>query len=364
MKFRIENWTVKQLVDSYDKGILDLNPPYQRRFIWSLKDQQTLIDSIMRGYAIPNIFLFENSKKKLEMVDGQQRTRTIFGFIKNDFKTFDGDYYNVKAFGSKILNYTMPVTIIEGMEKGESVEEFYALVNKAGIHLNRPELKKAEHFDTLFLKLITELSGIDDFNDLDLFTEGATKRMNDVDFVSELVSLIVHGITDKKIKVDKLFESDISETDYKKYKDHFIKILKHLKRFNKLTPLKNTRYKQRNDFYTLFGFVNDNLNEKTNTLSHFYQLLVEFNDYIAPSTEKCEPFQEYAFHCVSQSNSKAARDERAKILSGMFLNKSKKANKIQKMILKFYSLDESALIDINGFLTFDLNKIKASIPSK
>ena len=94
MKFRIENWSIKQLKEKYDEGKLSLNPPYQRKFIWSLSDQQTLIQSILKGYAIPNIFLYEFKKGFFEMVDGQQRTRTILGFMENQFKTFDGIIYS------------------------------------------------------------------------------------------------------------------------------------------------------------------------------------------------------------------------------------------------------------------------------
>jgi uncharacterized protein with ParB-like and HNH nuclease domain len=45
---------------------------------------------MLKGYAIPNIFLYELKKDFFEMVDGQQRTRTILGFMENQFKTFDG----------------------------------------------------------------------------------------------------------------------------------------------------------------------------------------------------------------------------------------------------------------------------------
>lgn len=65
MKYRIETWTVNELLEKYNKGALDLNPSYQRRFIWSLKDQQTLIESLNKGYAIPNIFLFEKKSRKV-----------------------------------------------------------------------------------------------------------------------------------------------------------------------------------------------------------------------------------------------------------------------------------------------------------
>lgn len=357
MKYRIENWTIEELKQKYDDKKLNLNPPYQRKFIWSLKDQQTLIDSILKGYAIPNIFLYEIEKGQFEMVDGQQRSRTILGFLENQFKTFEGLYYDSLEQSERLSKYLIPVTIIEVIEKGESIEEFYSLVNKSGIHLNRPELKKAEYFDTIFLKLITELSNQADFQSLELFTETTSKRMNDVDFVSELVTYLIEGISDKKNKVDKVFETDINEETYNLLKDRFNSVLSVLLNFNAITPIKKTRYKQRNDFYTMFAFVDKNINLKIDTLAYFYQLLVKFNNEINPSNEKCEPFQLYAFHCISQSNSKNAREERLKLFSELFLNKNSKPNKTQKSVMTFYGLKSDDTDIIEGFLNISLDKL-------
>ena len=357
MKFRIESWTIKQLKDKYDEGKLNLNPPYQRKFIWSLKDQQTLIQSILKGYAIPNVFLFEVKTGFFDMVDGQQRTRTILGFIEHQFKTLDGIVYNGIVNKSTFDKYIIPITIIEKIENDESIEDFYSLVNKSGIHLNRPELKKAEYFDTNFLKLITELSNNEDFQSLDLFTETTSKRMNDIDFISELVTYLIEGISDKKIKVDKVFENDITENKYESLKTQFENILSVFSQLNTLYPLKKTRYKQRNDFYSLFGFIDKNLTLNTDTIKYFYQLLLKFNDDITPSNEKCEPFQLYAFHCISQSNSKSAREERLNILSNIFLNKNEKTNKHQKAILKYYGLSTDDIATIEGYLNISLEKL-------
>lgn len=358
MKFRIETWSISQLKEKYDEGKLNLNPPYQRKFIWSLRDQQTLIQSILKGYAIPNIFLFECKDGFFEMVDGQQRTRTILGYIENQFKTFDGIFYSQLENIAKLNQYIIPVTIIEEIKNDEYIEEFYSLVNKSGIHLNRPELKKAEYFDTKFLKLITELSSNEDFQTLDLFAEATSKRMNDVDFISELVTFLLEGISDKKIKVDKVFENDISDEKFENLKLKFELILSVFNQFNSIFPLKKTRYKQRNDFYTLFGFINNNLSLNIDTLKYFYRLLLKFNDDINPSNEKCEPFQLYAFHCISQSNSKNAREERLKIIYGIFLNNNSKPNKYQKSILKYYGLNPVDLVTLEGYLNISLEKLK------
>ncbi len=356
MKYRIETWTIKGLLEKYNKKALDLNPSYQRRFIWSLKDQQTLIDSINKGYAIPNIFLFEKKKDEYEMVDGQQRTRTILGFINEQFKTFDGKLYSKTDF-KDLLDYQIAVIVIEKIEIGENIEDFYALVNKAGVHLNRPELKKAEYFETNFLKLVTEIAESDKFKGLDLFSDTTSKRMVDVDFVSELVTLLIEGNTDKKTTVDRKFENDITKAEYDTHLKSFNVVLNSLDTLNTIYPIKKTRYKQRNDFYTLFGFVNNNSIKKQETLNYFYELLLKFNDHITPSNQNCAPFQNYAFHCVSQSNSKAAREARSKILDQIFLNEKITANKTQKDILKYFQIEKEPLIKKEDFHTLDIAKL-------
>jgi hypothetical protein len=357
MKFRIEIWTIEQIIDSYADGELDLNPPYQRRFIWALRDQQTLIDSVLRGIAIPNLFLYETNNGIFEMVDGQQRTRTILGFYEKKFKTFEGRLYNEEVHGKNFLNYEIPVTVIERLDEDESIDAFYALVNNTGVHLNRPELLKAEFFDTRFLALVTELADTSEFQSLDIFTDASTKRMNDIDFVSELVTFLIEGNTDKKIKVDRAFENDINTTEYRSLKQNFKSVIRVIQIFNSRFPIRKTRYKQRNDFYTIFGFVYNNIDLQEQTLLYFYSVLLKFNDHINPSNEHCEPFQEYAFHCVSQSNSKKARDERSHILNELFLNNKEKPNRIQKAVNKYFGLTESDMIEIEGNLTFDVEKL-------
>lgn len=358
MKYRIETWTINDLLKKYNKKSLDLNPSYQRKFIWSLKDQQTLIDSINKGYAIPNIFLFEKEKGEYEMVDGQQRTRTLLGFINEQFKTFDGKLYSKTSF-KDLLDYQIAVIVIEKIEIGENIEDFYALVNKAGVHLNRPELKKAEYFETNFLKLVTEIAESDKFKALDLFSDTTSKRMVDLDFVSELVTLLIEGNTDKKITVDRKFENDITDIEYKSILLSFNLVLEKLIQWNNIYPIKKTRYKQRNDFYTLFGFVKNEIIQQQETLDYYYNLLIKFTDHISPSNDKCNPFQEYAFNCISQSNSKIARDTRLKILNDIFLNEKMSPNKTQKEILKYFKVEPSknSLTSMEHFHTIDLSKL-------
>lgn len=361
MKYRIETWSLWDLVTKYKASQLDLNPPYQRQFIWSKKDQQILLRSVLNGIAIPNIFVQEARANNYFMVDGQQRTRTILAFVNHALETFEGIKYNPKTHDPILKSYKIPVTIITKLDHDETIEAFYALVNKAGIHLNRPELKTAEYFDTRFMKLIKELADLDDFVKLGLFSDATTKRMTDEDFTSELLSLLKDGVSDKKISVDRLYEKDITSKEAADLKKEFKRVVKVFKQLNEsVQALRKTRYKQRNDFYTLFGFVHGLKKMPLAFTKHVYKLLVLFDQHIVPSNDECEPFQQYAFHCVSQSNSKSAREERAKILAELFLNEGTQANVIQRQVLKFYGLDGASMVSKNGYLTFSEASVKKS----
>lgn len=69
-------------------GGLDLQPEYQRDFIWGDEYRQTLLYSVIKNYPIGNLTICilnqRNSKGALqEVVDGQQRLRTIKEFKDN-----------------------------------------------------------------------------------------------------------------------------------------------------------------------------------------------------------------------------------------------------------------------------------------
>ena len=127
-------------------------------------------------------------------------------------------------------------------------------------------------------------------------------------------------------------------------------------KFNYIKPLKSTRYKQRNDFYSLFDLIYSS-HKNNEYWEYIYKLLIVFNDHIIPSNTECEPFQQYAFNCISQSNSKAARDIRSKILRNLFINESQRANSDQRRVLKYFLLSVSDMVELDGCKLFDLSKI-------
>ncbi len=365
MKYKIEIWTIRKLQRIYASKKLILNPPYQRNPIWSLTAQKMLIDTIKCSQPIPNFFLLKKDGL-YEMVDGQQRARTMLGYWQGDFADnegiiFDKDFKKEpknKIFLEKFLDYELNITLIAEINDNESIEAFYSLVNSSGLRLNRPELKKAEFYGTNFLRLITTLSDSQDFKDLRLFTSMSSNRMNDVDFVAELIALTKHGISDKKDKVDEMFENDISDEDYAELASSFKKVVGHFLRFNKICPLKGTRFSQKNDFYTLYDFINSNSSLDNETFDYFFRLLLKISNHIKPSQEHCDPLMNYALNCVTQSNSKLARLNRQTFLIDFLLNQNPSPNQTQMAIMAFYKLTGDKLVKKKFYYTLDLSAMK------
>lgn len=123
------------------------NTEYQRSEVWTKKKQQKLVDSILKELSIGMIFLRRRGSK-LEVLDGQQRLKTIFKFKKGGFNTseeftpeFPNKSYNdlkkelsiYPLFTAFKVNYTM----IEGGREDEISEFFLRL--QEGVSLNTAE---------------------------------------------------------------------------------------------------------------------------------------------------------------------------------------------------------------------------------
>jgi uncharacterized protein with ParB-like and HNH nuclease domain len=74
--------TIAWFWDLYQRTMLDLDPPYQRRSVWNQSYKDHFIDTILLGYPAPAIFLYEQISPEgttlYHVVDGKQRMMTIF----------------------------------------------------------------------------------------------------------------------------------------------------------------------------------------------------------------------------------------------------------------------------------------------
>jgi len=78
----VDKWRIYDLAGRAAQQQLELNPTYQRDFVWSNSDSQMLIESILRGIPLPSIILARvSSSQRYQIVDGKQRLTAILRFI-------------------------------------------------------------------------------------------------------------------------------------------------------------------------------------------------------------------------------------------------------------------------------------------
>ena len=87
---------VKDILELRTNKMLTVNPEYQRGAVWSAAQKKKLIDSVLRGYPIPLIYLHHiktsvagMQREDLEVIDGQQRINSLYEFKEGPFKLFD-----------------------------------------------------------------------------------------------------------------------------------------------------------------------------------------------------------------------------------------------------------------------------------
>jgi uncharacterized protein with ParB-like and HNH nuclease domain len=72
--------SIGEWMSIYEKRELDIHPEFQRFFRWSLRQKSRLIESLLLGIPIPQIFVAQRPDGVWDVVDGLQRLSTIFEF--------------------------------------------------------------------------------------------------------------------------------------------------------------------------------------------------------------------------------------------------------------------------------------------
>ena len=78
-----------------EKGIIKLNPDYQRNHRWNDSESSRLMESLILNIPIPTVYLsqdvdvdeeVDDDVARYSVIDGQQRLTAIYGFMTNAYK--------------------------------------------------------------------------------------------------------------------------------------------------------------------------------------------------------------------------------------------------------------------------------------
>lgn len=271
---------VQDFKEWYEKGELILAPKFQRREVWSKKAKSYLIDTIIRGLPMPAVYIrqkidIETGKSYREVVDGQQRLKTILSYIEDGFKIlkvhneeYGGLYFSQLPpdVQENILSYDIGTRLLIGVSDTK-IYEIFARLNTYTVKLNQQEIRNSQFFG-LFKQAVYNLSY--EYNNFwienSIFSPKQITRMAEAELVSELLIAMMDGIKGKN-------NTTITRY-YRRYDDEFPNRDKIMEKFRKCIDtiveimgedLKSSVFSQSHMFYSLFLVIYDMFYELPNS---------------------------------------------------------------------------------------------------
>jgi len=267
--FDSRTYSINDFVEWDKQNTLILNASFQRRAIWSDDAKSYLMDTIIRGKPIPKVFIRQkiNASTKTsirDVVDGQQRLRTILAYVQDGFtiakkhnEVFGGKYFSEldEVVQTDILAFEVAVDLLINLPDSEILDIFNRL-NSYAFVLNEQERINSNHFGQ-FKILADEISRkhYDYWLNQKIISNNKILRMDDVNLVADLLISLIEGIKAKRqIKTyyttyEKKFNADSAELSAQF--DAIISMI------GRLFPegLANHYYRRANIFYSLFTAV-------------------------------------------------------------------------------------------------------------
>ncbi|ABZ77816.1 protein of unknown function DUF262 [Shewanella halifaxensis HAW-EB4] len=310
--FDSRTYSINDFLEWESNMQLELSPKFQRRSVWTDTARSFLMDTIIEGKPIPKVFVrqklnTQTRKSIREVVDGQQRLRTILSFMKDGFtinkkhnSKYGGLYFSQldqadEDIQAHILNYEISVDLLVNMSDSD-VLDIFSRLNSYSVTLNDQEKINANHFSS-FKVLADKVAHKHNsfWTKNKIIAELKVLRMEDVQMSADLLIAMIEGImTKKNIKkqyalYEKEFEHDVDELEARF--DRVINLIDSLFSGN----LSKREFKRNHVFYSLFlaiyhlefGVVNidrptnfsldDNLSKVSQRLEHIDYIFEEMD---------------------------------------------------------------------------------------
>lgn len=240
--------SISNFHEEYSLNKYNMNPPYQRRSVWSVEKKAFFIDSILKNLPIPPVFLRqkvddETGKTSYEVIDGKQRLTSLVEFIEDEFSTADegedpfhdaalaGKYFSelssveLDKYKKKFWRYQIPVEYID-TEDPVVIDKIFDRLNRNGEPLTGQELRHSNYYASGLLKLCYKLANLPFWKERLETTDKA--RMEDVEFISELVFAVIEGkelqATDSDLDGYYSKHADKKPEEWNKIEENFLNV--------------------------------------------------------------------------------------------------------------------------------------------
>lgn len=210
MKTTASNVKVRQLIRMVQSETLVPRADFQRRLVWTTDDKNNFIDTVLKGYPFPEIYLAngevntDTGEGKQLLVDGQQRVTTLFQY-------FSGPSWklaqSVPAYVSleedekrAFLDYDVAARDLGNVTNAEVVEVFRR-INATKYSLNDIEINNAVYAGALknFAEVVASLPFFEEHR---VFRTDDLKRMGDLRFALQLITTLIVGYFNRDDEVE------------------------------------------------------------------------------------------------------------------------------------------------------------------
>lgn len=334
-----DNHTVKWIVDNKKEELLYVDNSFQRNYVWHKKHKVKLIETIILGYSIPEIYLWdtgtnpETGDTKYSIVDGQQRIGAIVDFVNNKYNLtasylddenadYAGKKFSELADKAKanIWGYRLFMRLMNRNMRREDIVETFLRLNATDKSLNPQELRNAE-FNGEFLLASKEIADMPLWENYKVFSANDRRRMRDIEMISSLLLFLRFGI-EHEMDQDSINKAyDLFNETYEEKEDDmaiFNTIMKELEKLMGYSE-NNARFiKRRTHLYTLFVYLyekcildDEELNsDDIETISSFievYQDGVEIRMFGKHKVEKIEEYRNFSRGGTTDKKSRLGR---------------------------------------------------------
>ncbi len=210
----------------WKRGKLDVQPDFQRYFVWDIIKSSRLLESALLDIPLPVVYLTEEQDGKIYVIDGQQRLTSFFAFMDGYFPDKKGKPFKLtglkvlKEYQGKLFNqlpeeiqdkirYCKIRTITFKKESNPNLKfEIFERLNTGSVPLNTQELRNCIYRGR-FNNLIKELASDKDFLYL-LGLNQPDKRMKDIELVLRFASFYHNTHINYKSPIKNFLNNEIT----------------------------------------------------------------------------------------------------------------------------------------------------------
>ncbi len=333
MKTSATNKKVRELINAIRDEKIVPRPEFQRRLVWKNADKEHFLDSVLRGYPFPEIYVadgevdIETGEGTQLLVDGLQRLTTLHQYFYDDedlsvsaipkYKNLSED--QKRAF----LQYDVAVRDL-GSVSGSQIVEVFQRINATKYDLKEIEVNNAV-YQGEFKKFCESLSEKNFFQKYRVFNAQDYKRMGDLRFVISVVITLMGGYFNR----DEQFENYLARFNENFWEGEGIRarmerVIEFLEEVN---LERGSRLWRKADLYTAFAELDFAFQRGVDvTPSEFQERIGALYSSISESGSPFHAIGEiYHKAALQASNDRLNRVRRGHIVRGLLVGKDTEA---------------------------------------